>query len=234
MNASPPLQIKAHRDSFLLVPDPLAPFPDITDFLKRKMDESKSFFLRSKMILDLRKRPFRLNEVEAIRDLLKDAADVRLTEVYLGKNLQSFLRWASQNLGISMVADMEDEARPSSGSLNHEQRTSSDSAQTRVIRTTCRSGTRVESSSDCIVLGDVNPGAEILAAGDIVVFGNLRGVAHAGVLGDRSARIMALSIEPNQIRIADVVALPPRGGKPTPKRFEVAEIRGGLIEVTTM
>jgi septum site-determining protein MinC len=102
-----------------------------------------------------------------------------------------------------------------------------------IIRNTCRSGMRVVSDGDCVVLGDVNPGAEIIAGGDVIIFGNLRGVAHAGAAGDRSARIWALSIEPSQIRIADIVAVPPRGGKPTPKRFEIAEIQDNLIGVIT-
>jgi septum site-determining protein MinC len=103
-----------------------------------------------------------------------------------------------------------------------------------IVRNTCRSGARIVSPSDCVVLGDVNPGAEIIAMGDVIVFGNLRGVAHAGAGGNRSARIWALSIEPHQIRIANLVAVPPRGGKPTPRRFEIAEIQGDIIEVITV
>ncbi len=100
-----------------------------------------------------------------------------------------------------------------------------------IVRNTCRSGVRIVSPSDCVVLGDVNPGAEIIAEGDVVVFGALRGLAHAGAGGERTARIWALSIEPNQIRIADLVAVPPRGAKPAPNRFEVAEIQNDVIQV---
>jgi len=103
-----------------------------------------------------------------------------------------------------------------------------------IVRGTCRSGTLVESQSDCIVLGDVNPGAEVIAVGDIIVFGRLRGVAHAGATGNRSACIWAISIEPSQLRIADLVALPPRGDKPVPKRFEMAEIQDNMIQVITL
>jgi septum site-determining protein MinC len=67
-----------------------------------------------------------------------------------------------------------------------------------------------------------------------VVFGALRGLAHAGASGERTARIWALSIQPNQIRIADLVAVPPRGGKPAVSRFEVAEIQNDVIQVVTL
>lgn len=229
MNAIPPLQIKAGRDGFVLVPDPMAAFPDILQQLRLKLDESKDFFKRSRMTLDLSKRPFRENEVLALQQLLNDVARVSLAEVRVGNNLQPLLRWASQTLKTRLVADSLPD-RPASTQPDSEQ-----SGQAiKIVRTTCRSGTRIESAADCVVLGDVNPGAEIFAAGDIVVFGNLRGIAHAGMLGDRSARIMALSIEPSQLRIADLVALPPRGGKPVPKRYEIAEIRSGQIQVTTV
>ena len=84
-------------------------------------------------------------------------------------------------------------------------------------------------------MGDVNPGAEIIAAGDVIVFGALRGVAHAGAEGDASARIWALSIEPSQIRIANFVAVPPRNmaRAPLARRFEVAEIQNNAIEVVS-
>ncbi|NTV43064.1 MAG: septum site-determining protein MinC, partial [Syntrophobacteraceae bacterium] len=52
--------------------------------------------------------------------------------------------------------------------------------------------------------------------------------------GDRSARIWAFSIEPSQIRIADLVAIPPKGDKSTSKRYEIAEIQGDLIELITV
>jgi septum site-determining protein MinC len=51
----------------------------------------------------------------------------------------------------------------------------------------------------------VNPGAELIASGDIVVVGALRGVAHAGAQGDRTARVIALDFAPTQLRIATVI-----------------------------
>ena len=91
---------------------------------------------------------------------------------------------------------------------------------------------RIVSPSDCVVLGDVNPGAEIIAEGDVVVFGALRGLAHAGAGGERTARIWALSIEPNQIRIADLVAVPPQGAKPAPTDSRWLRSKTGLSRLS--
>lgn len=74
---------------------------------------------------------------------------------------------------------------------------------------TLRSGDQLEVGGSLLVLGDVNPGARISAAGHVLVWGQLRGVAHAGSRGDRSARIVALQLRPLQLRIAEIVARGP-------------------------
>jgi septum site-determining protein MinC len=59
------------------------------------------------------------------------------------------------------------------------------------------------------VVGDTNPGSTIIADGNILVWGRLRGIAHAGANGDHDCQIMALQMEPTQLRIADQVARSP-------------------------
>ena len=77
------------------------------------------------------------------------------------------------------------------------------------LRKTIRSGQSISSDGNIIVIGDVNPGAEIIAKGDITVWGILGGIAHAGSCGNEYARIRALKLNPVQIRIADVIARRP-------------------------
>ncbi|MED5384431.1 MAG: septum site-determining protein MinC [Cyanobacteriota bacterium] len=74
---------------------------------------------------------------------------------------------------------------------------------------TLRSGDQLRGDGDILVLGDVNPGATLSAAGHVMVWGRLRGIAHAGREGDRNARIVALQLRPLQLRIADIVARGP-------------------------
>jgi septum site-determining protein MinC len=68
-----------------------------------------------------------------------------------------------------------------------------------------RSGRIVEHPGHLIVIGDVNPGAEVRAEGSIIVLGRLRGVAHAGI-GCDGGFIVALSLQPQQLRIGRMVA----------------------------
>lgn len=78
--------------------------------------------------------------------------------------------------------------------------------ETLYIEANLRSGQMVRYPGNVFVLGDVNPSAEIVAAGDIIIWGHLRGIAHAGANGDRNAKIIALEISSGQIRIADEIS----------------------------
>ena len=77
------------------------------------------------------------------------------------------------------------------------------------IRKTIRSGQSISSDGNIIVIGDVNPGSEIIAKGDITVWSILGGIAHAGSEGNNYARIRALKLNPVQIRIGEVFARRP-------------------------
>ncbi|NLG70802.1 MAG: septum site-determining protein MinC [Chloroflexi bacterium] len=96
-----------------------------------------------------------------------------------------------------------------------------------LIRRTLRSGFSISHPGAVIVLGDVNPGAEVIAGGDVLVWGRLRGMVHAGAQGDEKAVVCALDLFPTQLRIAGKIAVPPqRRSKPQP---EMAFIQDGRV-----
>lgn len=80
---------------------------------------------------------------------------------------------------------------------------------TMYLRQTLRSGQTVSHKGHLIIIGDVNPGAEVMAEGDITVWGSLRGIAHAGIGGNVDCEIRALNLQPIQIRIAHAIARSP-------------------------
>ena len=77
--------------------------------------------------------------------------------------------------------------------------------KTRIVVGPIRSGVILDHRGHVIVFGDVNPGAEVRAEGNIVVLGRLRGTAHAGI-GRDVGFILALRLEPQQLRIGRMVA----------------------------
>jgi len=72
----------------------------------------------------------------------------------------------------------------------------------KIINKTIRSGQRIEHDGDILILGDVNPDAYVIASGNIIVMGKLRGIVHAGAKGDETAEVIALKLQPQQLRIA--------------------------------
>lgn len=80
------------------------------------------------------------------------------------------------------------------------------SGETLIIRKTLRSGQRIEFKGNVVIIGGTNPGSEVIADGDIFVFGKARGLLHAGANGDRNRSILAIRLDVLQIRIGNVVA----------------------------
>jgi septum site-determining protein MinC len=100
--------------------------------------------------------------------------------------------------------------------------------EARWIHQTVRSGQKITHAGHVVVLGDVNPGAEILAGGSVIVWGRLRGVVHAGAQGNDKAVVCALELTPTQLRIAGEIAISPeRKGKSKP---EIARLKDGRLE----
>jgi septum site-determining protein MinC len=77
---------------------------------------------------------------------------------------------------------------------------------TLVLAGRVRSGQGVQAKKHLIIMGDVNPGCQLTAGGDIIVLGSLRGSAAAGQPDNEEAIILALDFQPTQIKIADFVA----------------------------
>lgn len=81
------------------------------------------------------------------------------------------------------------------------------------------------------MLGDVHAGAEIVATGDILIMGTLKGVAHAGAKGDEQAIVAAFRLDPIQVRIGSRISRPPDGGGEPPRIPEVARVRDGVVVI---
>lgn len=100
-----------------------------------------------------------------------------------------------------------------------------------LVRRNLRSGQRICHDGHLVIMGDVNPGAEIVATGDIVVLGALRGMAHAGADGNTKATVMALRLEPVQLRIAQFISRSPDGKVEPPAVPEIAFVKDDRIAV---
>ena len=138
---------------------------------------------------------------------------------------------------LAITGDI-DSKPPESGTAtdSHESATKSAEISDSVmyLKQTLRSGQAVSHKGHLVIIGDVNAGAEVVAEGDITIWGCLRGVAHAGLGGNTQAEIRALKLQPIQIRIADSIARspdPPKAGQSTGWGPESARLVDGKIRI---
>lgn len=101
--------------------------------------------------------------------------------------------------------------------------------RTKFIRKSVRSGQVIQYNGNLVIVGDVNPGAEVYAGGNIMVFGALKGNVHAGFGGNSKAIVAAFSLQPQLLDIAGKLTIAPDGEKPIYP--EIAKIKGDTIVV---
>ena len=97
-----------------------------------------------------------------------------------------------------------------------------------IVNKTLRGGQEVRTDSSVMIFGNVNPGANVIAGGNIDIRGTCRGSVHAGANGDTSACVVADRLMPMQIRIADVIARSPDNMEKA-EQAERASIKDGHI-----
>lgn len=114
------------------------------------------------------------------------------------------------------------------GDVPVEYRQEAEGGQTLIVSRMLRSGQRIVFKGSVIIMGDVNPGAEVLASGNITIQGTCRGLAHAGVNGDQTATITADRLMAGQLRIAGIIARAP-DTQEEPAYRETARIADGVV-----
>lgn len=211
------VQIKGIKDG-LLVTLGEGTWQDLESALLQQVEERASFFQGARVALDVGNHIIRAVELGALRDRLSERG------ITLWAVLSSSLvtEQTAQVLGLATRISVPRPER-SVKSLD----TNLEGEGAIFVHRTLRSGFKVSHRGHIVVIGDVNPGAEIIAGGSVIVWGRLRGVVHAGAEGDESAVVCALDLEPMQLRIAGLVAIPPRKrGKVEP---ELARIVNGQV-----
>ncbi len=191
----PLVQIKGMRDG-LLVSLADASWEEQQAALLAQMDQQPSFFQGARLALDVGAQVLHVNEMVELRDHLSDRSVVLWAVVSESPTTEQ----TAQLLGLATrISKPRPEAeRFSSGDQSDE--------MALFINKTLRSGTRIEYPGHVVVLGDVNPGAEIIAEGTVFVWGRLRGAVHAGSKGDENSKVCALDFAPMQLRIAEEAA----------------------------
>lgn len=228
MNASDIVTIKGIKDGLLVTLSPTEEWQLITQELAARIDEKAGFFSGARVTVDVSERPVPKYEMTSLKAVLERRG---LTLVVVQTSSKTTFESAqSLDLRTNTPEDnsrnINDEVLDTLVAIDPEE----PGIPGVMIRRTLRSGRTVHSRGHVVVYGDVNPGAQIIATGDIIIWGKLRGTAHAGAEGDMNAVICALDMSPTQLRIADLIVTSPEDKKRT-IRPEVASVRNDQIIV---
>lgn len=147
--------------------------------LKEKVIDLKKFYKEDKTPITITGRALTSKEFDEIRQIIVYEID---TNVQYEK---------PKSMGLHSIQNVYEK--------------DSEITSSKFIKGSLRSGQKIEHIGSLIILGDVNSGAEVIASENIVVVGNLRGIAHAGARGNKKSFISAGYIESPQLRIANVV-----------------------------
>jgi septum site-determining protein MinC len=200
--------IKGTREGLVITITNADQFSEVLRSLERQLLASQSFFRGSSAKLFLQEGTLADSQMDDIERLIAEYG-MRLN--------REPLTYQMQRPQVDQVAEEVREVTEDN---------------TLLVRRTIRSGQRLHYDGNVVVMGDVNPGAEIVCTGDILVLGSLRGVAHAGVDGKVDATVFAFRLEPTQLRIAHVISRAPDEKLPQPSGPEIARVVENSIQLS--
>jgi septum site-determining protein MinC len=213
------IRIKGMRDG-LLVSLPPAEWDEQSSALLAQIDSQQAFFQGARLALDVGSQVIKVNEMVNLRDRLSE----RNVSLWAVISESGVTEHTAQLLGLATRVSKprpEEQQSLEAGPISQE--------TALYVNRTIRSGTRVEFPGSVVVLGDVNPGAELVVQGSVIIWGRLRGAVHAGSGGDADAVVCSLEIAPMRLQIADQVWDKPAGDLEA--RPGTARIRDGGIVI---
>lgn len=192
------VDIKGVDDGIAIHFDEAAPYDKLIEELKKTLDKNKNFFSGSLSKVIISGRTLLPLEKSDIKQIF--SKEYGMKKVSFEEDLSKLRKIEEKGLTKTTVAKAEEKKEP----VPDVELVSSQyfDAKSIFIANTVRSGQRIECEGDIVVIGDVNPGAEIIAGGSIAVFGTLRGLAHAGAKGREDVCVAALYMRPKQLRVS--------------------------------
>ena len=174
-------------------------FPQVEGGLRSYLEKSRGWFSGQDVTVNVGNRLLAPGEMDQMKHVFEEEFQLKVSKL------------RSATGALEDATSDEDDEPPNPGPEE-----SPEPQSPLLVKSTCRSGTAIHHDGDVVVRGDLNPGAEVVATGDIIVLGTLRGIAHAGCddLDTSDAVIIALLLRPLQLRIGRHVSIaPPVKGK---------------------
>jgi septum site-determining protein MinC len=245
------VEIKGQKDGLWIYLDDQVSIPDLLSALEQKLAASNNFFSGAEVSINTGARQLSPDEDQQIRDLIERTYTLRIKEIIFTESQEEeqedtaalpdeeldnivaedeFMKVLDETFRIPLRPRRDQQQYTYSPDYLYENEESAF-----YFRGTVRSGQTLEFPGNIVILGDVNPGAYVIASGDIIVIGRLNGVVHAGAEGEERAVVIGAKFNPSQLRIAHYIGRSPdenphsSGGKRP--QTEKAYIKDGAIVI---
>ena len=195
------VKLRGYKDGLHLIINPKVSLTEVESAIQELLDGMNQPLAGTSIHIDMMTSPLSSEDLKDLETHLTDSYDLVVR-------------------GVNVFDERDDSpilAAPTTHSLSQELsiETQMDIEHAQIVRQMIRSGQTTSClTGSVVVYGDVNPGGEVIASGDIVVLGALRGSAHAGANGRLSSVIIAMDLVPLQLQIGTYVNRPPIGQKP--------------------
>lgn len=178
-------------------------FDFILKEIEKKINNAGKFFKNAILDVKYRGKDLTINQEKEIFNLLSQKSGAKIKSIKKEEHVEK--KEITANQGDNTAKEHL------KTQMKHFYFKGLEEGMSKFHRGTVRSGHKIDFNGNVVVIGDVNPGGEIRATGNVVVMGSLRGTVHAGSDGNKDAVIVALTLNPTQLRIADVITRPPDG-----------------------
>lgn len=194
------VKLRGYRDGLHLIINPKVSLTEVESAIQELLNGMNQPLSGTSIHIDMMTSPLASEDLKALETHLTESYDLVVCSVNVfDEKDETPILAAPATHSISQVLSID---------------TQSDIENAQVVRQTIRSGQTTSCLTGSVILyGDVNPGGEVVASGDIVVLGTLRGSAHAGANGRLSSVIFAMELVPLQLQIGNYVNRPPIGEK---------------------
>ena len=192
--------IKGNKYGIIVVLNGEIPFEELKEDISVKFRDSAKFLGDASMGISFEGRELSDDEIKEILDVISENSDLNIVCVVDNdKDREEIFKEA-----LNRHIEQEEEQPEEQQEILPEEETDYNDGQ--FYRGTLRSGQVIESHSSIIILGDVNPGAKVVSCGNVIILGTLKGTVFAGTSGDIGSFVVALEMDPMQIRIGDFIA----------------------------
>ena len=207
-----PVVIKGNNSGISIVLDDALPFPEILEEVEKKFKESSNFLGEAQVAVSFDGRKLTEEQEAILLECIKENS--KLQVVCLIDEDKQREELFNQTLNEKLMAMNANSGQFFKGNL--------------------RSGQVMEYETCVVILGDITVGAHVVSTGNVIVLGSLYGTVYAGAAGKENAFIVALKMNPMQIRISDVIARSSDEKQETPAEPQIAYLQDGAIYIDTL